>query len=251
MIMKKLVTVFALCAAFSAYAQVESANIVGYNTSSVAAGKIQAAAAQFQAVGAASGNRSLNIADIPFPTPAKSGASLGTNVDQIHVWNAVTSSWTKYYRNTTAGWCKEGETTTTTDTLNVGEGYFFRRALSALGSETVTGQVFNGTNVTYTLAAAKIQNISYPWPVELKIADIPAPTPLRAGAILGTNTDQIHVWDTTLSAWTKYYRNSTAGWCKEGETTQTTDVIAVGQAMFIRRAASAPGTLELAKPVGL
>jgi hypothetical protein len=50
MIMKKLVTVFALCAAVSAYAQVESANIVGY-TSKTATGTYYSSGASFISVG--------------------------------------------------------------------------------------------------------------------------------------------------------------------------------------------------------
>jgi len=249
--MKKSMTAFAAClVAGMVSAQIESQNIVGYNTTSISAGRIAAVGAQFQTVGAVTGERTLNIADIPFPTPARAGSVLGINTDQVHVWNPTTSTWTKYYRNTTAGWCKEGETTTTTDTLLVGAGFFVRRANSALGSATYAGQVFNGTNVTYSLAAGRIQNISYPWPIQLNVSDIPAPTPIRAGSVLGINTDQIHVWNSTTSTWAKFYRNTTAGWCREGETTTTTNQVVIGQAMFLRRANSAAGTLSLDKPAG-
>ncbi len=52
--MKKLVTALALCASFSAFAQVESANIVGYTTK-IAAGPYETSGSMFVTVGSTTG----------------------------------------------------------------------------------------------------------------------------------------------------------------------------------------------------
>ena len=62
--------------------------------------------------------------------------TIGAGADQIWRWNTASNDWDKYfYRSgrgvTTPGWCKSGETDITTDTIPVGEGFFFSRAGNA------------------------------------------------------------------------------------------------------------------------
>ena len=67
--------------------------------------------------------------------------AISATADQIWRWNTAKADWDKYfYRKgrgvTTPVWCAAGTTTETTDTVPVGEGFFFYRGGSA--TETVT-----------------------------------------------------------------------------------------------------------------
>ena len=84
----------------------------------------------------------LNVADFTqfysVDAPA-GGLNIGAGADQIWRWDSASANWVKYfYRSgrgvTTAGWCKEGASEITTDTIPVGEGFFFYRG----GATTVT-----------------------------------------------------------------------------------------------------------------
>ncbi|MBR4652044.1 MAG: hypothetical protein IKO72_01675 [Kiritimatiellae bacterium] len=93
----------------------------------------------------------VNIADC-IPAADQAGANaLGDTADQIWVWE--NNAWTKYfYRKrgaTTYGWVKYDSaassqpTTPTTDTIGIGQGFFFKRATGA-----------GGTTVTFTKPAS-------------------------------------------------------------------------------------------------
>ena len=48
--------------------------------------------------------------------------------------------------------------------------------------------------------------------------------------------DQIWLWDSATDAWVKYfYRSTNKVWCKQGATTETTDVVPAGEGFFFRR----------------
>jgi len=65
--MKKLVTALALCASFSAFAQVESANVVGYQTIPFVANQLKMFAFQWQTTGSTTGITLGDLTpDVPF-----------------------------------------------------------------------------------------------------------------------------------------------------------------------------------------
>ena len=61
--------------------------------------------------------------------------------------------------------------------------------------------------------------------------------------------DQIWIWDTPTSTWTKYFYFSSRGatrWVKDGDTTtETTDTIPVGKGIFFQRSAGASASEPL------
>ena len=68
------------------------------------------------------------------------------------------------------------------------------------------------------------------------------------GGANATGADQIWVWDTATSGWTKYFYFSSRGttqWRKVGTTVETTDTLATGKTFFFCRASSASGTTTL------
>lgn len=61
--------------------------------------------------------------------------------DQIWRWNTAENHWDKYFHyydknfKDNEGWCKEGETTPTKESIPAGEGFFFRRSTSDKSTE--------------------------------------------------------------------------------------------------------------------
>ena len=172
---------------------------------------------------------------------------MGAAADQIWLWDTENNDWIKYYYRafgtTVTGWCKSGTTTVTTDTIGIGETFFFRRGGGGSATTlTLSGQVkeFAAEPQYAAPAAGNYKFIGYPWPVELPIAGFEkfqgAP---KGGAALGAAADQIWLWDTDANDWVKYYYRAfgatVTGWCKSGTTTVTTDKIPAGQGFFFRR----------------
>lgn len=246
--MKKLVTVFALCAAMSAVAQVESQNIVGYDSKALTKGTFYALGTQFEKV--QDPTAVFAISNLVVTINPKTGITLNNNVDQIHVWTG--SSWAKYYHYTGVGYVKDGETTETTDTLTFGTGFFFRKGndLTKNGSSSFSGQVSQSNQVTRTLTKGTFVFMTNPWPSPLGIAQFKnSITNPKTGVTLNNNVDQVHLW--TGSSWTKYFNYTAVGYVKDGETTETTDVIPLGMGFFIRKGndLTKNGVLTLTSPI--
>jgi len=246
--MKKLVTALALCASFSAFAQVESANIVGYETKTLTKATFYAIGNQFQKV--QDPTAVYAISNLVVTVNPKTGTSLNNNVDQIHVWGG--SSWVKYYNYTGVGYVKDGQITETTDTLPPGAGYFFRKGndLTKNGSATFSGQVSQSNQVVRTITKATFVFMTNPWPSTLSIAAFTtALTNPKTGTTLNNNVDQVHLW--TGSSWTKYYNYTGVGYVKDGQITETTDMIPVGAGFFIRKGndLTKNGVLTLNSPI--
>jgi hypothetical protein len=174
------------------------------------------------------------------------------------VWDVANTAWKKYFyrvqRGTVYGWCKEGETAQTSDILNNGDGFFFKRT-GANTSLTLAGAVNKAdSTITYTVAAGTMTYVAYPWPTEVAVKDLLAVAdPVGANAA-GTTADEIWVWDVANTAWKKYFyrvqRGTVYGWCKEGETAETAETIPVGACFFFKRT-GATTTLSFTKPATL
>ena len=65
----------------------------------------------------------------------------GSTADEIWVWDVANATWIKYFyrvqRGTVYGWCKEGQTAATADTIPVGACFFFKRHVSSAAT-TIT-----------------------------------------------------------------------------------------------------------------
>ena len=242
--MKKLIAFAAVAACGAAFAAVESANIVGYSTvSGIGASQYVALGTIFENV--AGGN--IAVKDVVTGNLVGAG-SIG-NADQIWRWNTATSAWTKYFYYSSRGvtqWRKSGETAETTDTIPTGETFFFLRAGGAADATlTLAGGVKDLTGTSsFTVSASQLAFASNPWPIAINIKDFSnyytSGSAVGAGSI--GNADQIWLWNTSSSAWTKYFYYSSRGttqWRKSGESAETTDTIPAGVGFFFQRAGGA------------
>lgn len=267
--MKKLMfAAVALTAGFAMAEAIESDQIVGY----VQAGKAEAAqyvplATQFEALGGGDiAVKSAVTADKPVAN-ATWGAA-----DQIWRWNTATATWTKYAyyevpRSKPAQifWTKivdnKVEGTETTDTIPAGETFFFLRSAGATEPATLTlagGVKDLSGESSFAVTAAQLAFVANPWPTEIVIKDFNqfvTDGELVANATWGA-ADQIWLWDTANSTWTKYAyyevpRSKPAQifWTKivdsKVEGTETTETIPAGKGIFFQRSAGASATEPL------
>ena len=198
-------------------ADVTSANIVGYNTATVA-GKAQLGLAlQFDDM---EGAKSIPI-DKLFVTDKPVGTTKwdDSNMDQIWVWK--NGSWTKYGcvrsgtpPNFTYTWKRYdylGKDTpvfvdlTDDDVVEYGYTFIFKRGGSNAATLTFSGQVkpFDATPA-YSIDGKAQKFICYPWPVNFLISKIANYYSSPAGTTKwdDSNMDQIWVWKN--GSWAKY-----------------------------------------------
>ena len=198
--------------------------------------------------------------DIAVKDVVRVGAPVGSgsigNSDQIWRWDTASSTWTKYYYYSSRGVTRWVVSTNnkeeTADTIPAGETFFFLRAPgSATTDLTLAGQVKAATgSKSFTVAANQLAFASNPWPTALTIKDFnnyyASGSPVGSGSI--GNSDQIWLWNTSTSTWTKYYFYSSRGVTRWVVSTnnkeETSDTIPVGVGFFFQRApGSAPATV--------
>ena len=237
----------------------ESANIVGYNTTEVKQGKYSAFAVQFETVD----QTDMPIKDLFSINGSFLAASgVGGVCDQIWLWDSATGDWVKYFyqggrgsKNT--GWTKAGQTDLIDETETVKAGqtvFFYRQGADAM--LTLAGGVkpFTGT-VSSECAQGKYTFLGYPWPMAFSVSDFTkfyanGATPLAASGVGGV-CDQIWLWDSAAGDWVKYFYqggrgSKNTGWTKAGETELTADTIPVGTGFFFYRQ-GATCTISFAK----
>ena len=172
--MKKIMFVAVAALAASCFAEVTSANTVGYKTINVSAGTMVGMGVQFQDVANETSIAVTNLLSIPAADQKGANALAGT-ADQIWVWDVANTEWKYYFfrkqGTKVIGWCKKGETTVTTDTLSNGDGFFFKRPTGSDAVVTLNGAV-NCTDATVptAIAAGTMTFMTYPWPLSYPIA---------------------------------------------------------------------------------
>ena len=232
-------------------------DVVGYNTiSDVANGQFIALAVQFEGITSAE----VAIGDLVTAGVPAGANTLAANADQIWLWDTTTANWVKYFhriqRGTDYGWCAEGATAATTDTVSAGKTVFFYRG-GATTSLTLSGAVKASTGVSSaTVSNGQFVFMSYPWPVAIAINGFSSYQTSPAGAnTLAANADQIWFWDASKADWVKYFhriqRGTDYGWCAEGETSATDATIPVGTGFFFYRGGSASATITFTATRGL
>ena len=201
---------------------------------------------------------------LSIPAADQKGANaMAVGADQIWVWDVANTSWKYYFfrkqGTKTIGWCKQGETAVTADTLKDGDGFFFKRPGSGAATVTLNGAVnCTDLSVPVSVAAGTMTFMTYPWPIPYAITNfvnnIPAADQKGANA-MAVGADQIWVWDDVNTAWKYYFfrkqGTKTIGWCKQGETTVTEDTIEPGTCFFFKRPGSGSTTITFTKPAGL
>ena len=202
-------------------ADVTSANTVGYVSATLEAG----------------GNKTfaVTLTDCTKPNDAVRVDNLLTSdgfyangafdaADQIWRWDTKVNKWAKYFyeqkgnprTGVTKAWKKwnyaeeKVEDITEYDVVEPGETFIFTRS-GAAGEITLTlsGQVKEFTaKPSYEIPAGGNVFMAYPWPVEIKVADIPNLTTLSPDAYANgafDAADQIWRWDAAINKWAKYF----------------------------------------------
>lgn len=254
--MKKLVTALALCASFSAFAQVESANIVGYTTVPTLAGTYTMIGGQFEGVGGGG-----------MPVQSIKGSFVGgtglVDSDNLLVWS--NGSYKSYFFGNWAGaygaeydnlWYWGGDDANpSTDVIMPGQGLWFLSRSGSAGTATFSGQVkVNNTNLsvlanTYTL-------FSNPYPTEVAINSASFAVTGATGGTGLVDSDNLLVW--ANGSYKSYFFGNWAGaygaeydnlWYWGGDDANpTTDTFKVGQAAwYLRRGAAT--TMSFVSPL--
>ncbi len=164
--MKKLVTVFALCAAMSALAQVESANIVGYNTITLKPG-FNMIGVQFQVVG---GTAASDIAVDDFISKANltAGGDYASG-DNIYVFrNGDYLPMYYLWDNGSGGKEWYDVSDNPTDPLKNGDAMWYYSRAGADVTAVVAGQIGSG-NTTVSIKAGAFNMLCNPFPVTINI----------------------------------------------------------------------------------
>ena len=215
--MKKIMTAFAavaLCGAVSA--DVTSANTVGYITSTVPKGGSKTFAVTL--TDCANPSAPVRV-DKLISSSAFFGGSYGV-ADEIWRWDTTVQKWAKYFyekkgRPAVYAWKKYNyaedkvEDITEADVVNPGETFIFTR----MGEEitlTLSGQVKEFSAApSYSIPKGGSLYMAYPWPVEIKIADLQSLVKAETySAFFGGSygvADELWRWDTTVQKWAKYF----------------------------------------------
>ena len=213
--MKKLVTAFAACAlAGLGLAQVESVNIVGYETKALVAGDFNMLGGAFNGVGKAgySLNRDFKGENLT------AGTDLFT-ADTILIHDAATGVYTTYYLyeydptypDYPAGWynaiTEAPFDTDYPDGLPAGTAFWYvAKSTTVNASVTFSGDVPMDASYTKDLVRGKFNMVASPYPVSLNLNDAEQVTltGATAGADLFT-ADTIAIHDAATGGYTTYY----------------------------------------------
>ena len=260
--MKKIMTIAAAAAAMLAVADGVESGVVGYKQITVNAGTMVGMGVQFNDTAT---ENSIAVKDlISIPEADQKGApSFGGTADQIWAWDVSNTAWKKYYFRKQGtrvfGWCKQGQTAVTEDTLANGDGFFFVRPTGSGTTVTLNGAVnLVDPTVPINVAAGTMTFMTYPWPQSYAIANFADNIPVadqKGAPSFGGTADQIWMWDDANTAWVKYYFRKQGtrvfGWCKQGQTAVTEDTIDPGACFFFVRPTGTGTTITFTKPAGL
>ncbi len=255
--MKKLVTVFALCAAMSAVAQVESQNIVGYSTITIQR-DYTLLALSFDKVG--SGDMTINEA-FPYQPGAMKSGGLNTS-DQILTRNPSTGAYTTYRLRDTStpvsnSWCSSATTVATNQLPSGTPAWYFSRLVPSTTNQVtinVAGQVANDATRNNTIKSG-YNLFANPYPVDISLngaGGIGYQAGMTSG---GLNTsDQILVRNPSTGAYTTYRLRDTAtpanSWCASG-TTPTSDKLLVNSSAWYLARGVSDFQMVIQKPAGM
>ena len=208
-------------------AQVESVNIVGYDTKALVAGDFNMLGGTFNGVGKA--GYSLNR---DFKGENLTAGADSTTADTISIHNAATGIYTTYYLfegdgDYPAGWYKVGAESWFDDDypdgLPAGTAFWYvSKATTVNAKVTFSGEVPMDASYTKNLVRGDFNMIASPYPVALDLNDATQVT--LTGATAGASSataDTISIHDATTGIYTTYYLfegdgDYPAGWYKVG-----------------------------------
>ena len=208
-------------------AQVESVNIVGYETKALVAGKFNMLGGAFNSVGKAGYSLNRDFKGENLTAGATSGAA-----DTIAIHDAATGGYTTYYLyegdgTYQAGWYNAGSDEWFDDDypngLPAGTPFWYLAKATTTGaSGTFSGDVPMGGSYTKNLVRAKFNMVMNPYPVALNLNDTTQVTLVgaTAGATSGV-ADTIAIHNAVTGGYTTYYLYEgdgtyQAGWYNAG-----------------------------------
>ena len=259
--MKKLMIAAAAMMAGVAMAEVESANIVGYETVTVPkGGEARIFSVQFENLADAKAIPIRSL--VTYENPQSNSQKLSDANDQI--WTYKGGTWQKYYycskNNANKGWHLDedgGENigpllTAENDDLysiSAGDAFFFQRS-NTIETETVLtlagGVKPLAGQREYVVAGGNATLICNPWPLPIQINQFHNNyvNPQSNSQKLSDANDQI--WTYKGGTWQKYYycskNNANKGWHLDedggeniGPMVEDTETIAPGEGFFFQR----------------
>jgi len=202
------------------------------------------------------GNRTFGNVTASSFTSARGNAQ-AAQADQVWVWNPTSSAYVKYYYykngDGTGNWRSAGFNTVSDNTiLRPDQGILYlRRGATSLTLDT-TGEVpLVGTKVrirdsgsTYIGSAIPASTTLSGLGLQSRASWVSANQTTNPNAAAVAALDQVWVWNTTSSSFTKYYWNSSAvgaqalGWRAAGFNTAANPTLAVGTPVFIKKGAT-------------
>ena len=237
----------ALCAAVS-FADVESANVVGYQTLPIKQSEIKMFSVQFDKV---DGNP-IPVKDLVSCTDFKGSSGFNNSADQI--WTYKNGEWTKYMyyaKTTTKEWRLSDAKTKVPDTatLTSGDAFFFQRSKD--GSDTtltLAGGVAPLTVVKpVPVAQSAIVMLANPWPTSLQLNQFDKLYDNVKGSS-GFNNSADQIWTYKNGNWTKYMyyaKTTTKEWRLSDAKTAVQDIVTIepGEGFFFQRSKDGADTV--------
>lgn len=245
--MKKLVTAFALCAAMSTMAQVNSQNIVGYVTKSTTANTLDMMGVNFQ-------NPETTTLSIQLIIP-QSGFSI-EGADVLRMWNPLTQGYASYFYfgvtyvdDTYAveagpGWADAAQIRVLSSVkLDPGQGFWIKTRSAA--TFTIAGEIVQPTDNKVSTLANTLDMMAGTFPVSMSIQDA---VPFSGFSIEGA--DVMRVWNPLTQGYSTYfyfgetYLDDTyatalgAGWADAAQI-RANVTIAQGQGFWLKTRAAA------------
>jgi hypothetical protein len=245
MIMKKLVTALALCASFSAFAAVESQNIVGYKGDIMLAGEnFSMLSSPFVPVG---GGSAMPIATLFTDNSIFTASDTAETADWIAIWENGAYRGANYFYSSDAGnaWSVDGFDPTT-DTIPVGTAFWLYRQNASSGQATISGQVLT-TNVSIAVVGQNFTMVANPYAAALNISQITGAD--LAASDTAETADWIAIWENGAYRGANYFYSSDAGnaWSVDGFD-PTTDTVPAGGGFWFYRQNAGGSTITLDCP---
>jgi len=244
--MKKLVTAFALCAAFSAMA-VDSQNIVGYKSDIMLAGEnFSMLSSPFVLVG---GGTEMPIATLFTDNSIFTAGDTADTADWIAIWENGAYRGLNYFYSSDAGdWsATDNGFDPTTDTIPTGTAFWLYRQDTGSTNATVAGQVLT-TDATINVVGENFTMVANPYAANLSIVDITG-ADLATGDTADT-ADWIAIWENGNYRGVNYFYSSDAGaWsATDNGFDPTTDTVPAGGGFWFYRQNSGASTITLNCP---
>ena len=187
-------------------------------------GSITLGGVQFQKVGG--GAQTINDLIMEDNTKPLVGAGIYGDADQLDVWDNASGQYNRFYFGDWFGdygvefdklWYVAGDDEAPADNvLPLGAGFRLTRQSKAAAAIIMVGEVVS-TNIVLTLKAGTLNQISNPYPISLKLADISNGGNFDwinsgfVGAGIYGDADQLMIWNPTTQIYDRYYFGDWAG----------------------------------------